>query len=244
MKQVNEVTAELEGMGSILAGMSRAMPYAVPAGYFEALAAGHARSWFDSAHHDTLNSASRKTGRGDHDIVTNTQLGNKAMPYAVPQGYFEGLAANVLTAAAEADVVFTSTKAMPYMAPAGYFEALPGMVLETVRASFDYAHDEKKSKARVIPLKPAFVPVRWAVAAMLLVCITIGGYITFFSGNGQTGTENVLASVSKEELQDYLQHSYVLDVNRIENTNDMNQLEVDSRDIEQYLNETGWDVVD
>ena len=54
----------------------------------------------------------------------------------------------------------------------------------------------------------------------------------------------MLASVPNEEIQDYLQHTYILDVNRIINNNDINKIQVDNTDIVQYLNETGWDVVD
>ncbi len=233
MKRVNEVTEELESMGSILAGMSHTMPFSLPAGYFEQNSVDLAGRIF----------VGQPVAAGDlRDTISTLELHSRAMPHAVPEGYFQQLASSAL-AAAIADPVFTAPKTLPYGVPAGYFDSLPQQVLNTVRQPLQSGVASKPITTKRIPLPPAFTQVRWAVAAVLLVCITLGGYISFFSG-GQTGTESELASVTKEELQDYLQHSYVMDVNRIVYTNDINQLEVDTKDIEQYLNETGWDIVD
>lgn len=236
MNRANEVTEELESMGSILAVLSRAMPYSVPAGYFD--------QWFNFAHPD-INLVPQ-----DFSSITNDPRinhpgvkGDKLMPYIVPDGYFAGFAGNVIAAAkvGSADRLDNLNRQMPNSVPAGYFDSLPGKILQAAK----YASPVKK-KATTIPLgRNSFRQVRWAAAAVLLVCIGLGGYVSFFSGNGrQNGTETMLASVPTEEIQDYLQHAYILDVNRIVNNNDINKIQVDNTDIIQYLNETGWDVVD
>ena len=236
MNRATEVTEELESMGSILAVLSRAMPYSVPAGYFD--------QWFNFAHPDV------NLIPGDFSATTNDigfaqpgVAGDKVMPYNVPDGYFEGFASNII-AAAKAGSIYQPdnlNRQMPNSVPAGYFDSLPGKMLQAAK----YASSVKK-KTTIIPLgRDSFRQVRWAAAAVLLVCIGLGGYVSFFSGNGhQNGTETMLASVPNEEIQDYLQHTYILDVNRIVNNNDINKIQVDNSDIVQYLNETGWDVVD
>ncbi len=217
MNSANEITEELKDMGSMLAGLSRAMPYSVPVGYFDEC--------------DERAALARKT-----------PVWNKTMPHTVPSGYFEGLAGNVMAAVhseQSAEPELSYSKAMPYHVPAGYFEALP---IQMRHAALRAA--PMKKTATIIPLRNTFKQVRWAAAAVLLVCIGFGGYISFFSGGPQSGTEVMLASVPNEEIHDYLQHSYLLYVDQVLNNTDINKIQVDSKDIIQYLNETGWDVVD
>ncbi len=234
MNRVNEVTEELERIGSILAVLSRAMPYSVPTGYFDQPL---------TFNHPDINFAPQ-----DFSFITNDPVFNhpgiseqKGMPYGVPAGYFEGLAGNIIAAvkADPAGQLDNLSRKMPNSIPAGYFEALPARVLQAAKTA-----SPVRKKTTVIPLgRDAFRQVRWAAAAILLVCIGLGSYVSFFSG-GQSGTESMLATVPNEEIQDYLQHSYILDVNRIVNNNEVNKIQVDNTDIIQYLNETGWDVVD
>ena len=236
MNRANEVTEELESMGSILAVLSRAMPYAVPAGYFD--------QWFNFGHPD-INLVPRDFSSITDDVCfTHPAItGDKVVPYNVPDGYFEGFADNVMAAAKAAGVFHLDdlNRQMPNSVPAGYFDSLPAQMLQSAKNA-----GPAKKKATTIPLgRGSFRQVRWAAAAVLLVCIGLGGYVSFFSGGGrQNGTERMLASVPNEEIQDYLQHTYILDVNRIINNNDINKIQVDNTDIVQYLNETGWDVVD
>jgi hypothetical protein len=232
MNRANEVTEELEGMGSILAVLSRAMPYSVPAGYFE--------EYLEFADNDLLKFLKQDAidPKFNHPGLT----GAKSMPYTLPDGYFEELANNVV-AAAKADnneLLGNLSKSMPNSLPAGYFDALPARMLQAAKIA-----SPVKRRATTIPLGGnTFRQLRWAAAAILVVCIGLGSYVSFFSGSGQSGTESMLASVPKEEIQDYLQHSYILDVNRIINNDEINKIQVDNSDIVQYLNETGWDVVD
>jgi hypothetical protein len=75
--------------------------------------------------------------------------------YSVPNGYFEGLAEQVLNriramevsnAAEElgylSPILSNMPKQLPYTVPAGYFEGLEEKLMQTVRDSSDYLHKE------------------------------------------------------------------------------------------------------
>ena len=218
MKTVNEITEELNNMGSSLAGISRAMPYSVPAGYFNDL-----------------------PGRTHRMAVQNEEalpVWGKAPSFSTPEGYFEGLTANIMnTIKAEHSPAFT-TREMPYSVPAGYFETFPARALQAAKKATPV-----KKHATQIPLgRNSIRQIRWAAAAVLLICIGFGGYETFTIQPDTT--EKMLSSVPNNDIQDYLHSTYTLDVPRIINNDDINTLGVDNKDIIQYLNETGWDMTE
>jgi hypothetical protein len=101
-----------------------------------------------------------------------------------------------------------------------------------------------EKKGRVIPFKfkrrTNRSPIRWAAAAVMLICIGLGSYETIFNGR-QPSHEQMLSSISYNDIHDYLQHTYRMDVDRVVSNNDISKLNVDSKDIVEYLNETGWD---
>jgi hypothetical protein len=54
---------------------------------------------------------------------------SSAMPYTLPQGYFEALTANVLM-----KIQLTESKSTTYLNPAGYFDTLPNMIMAKIKA--------------------------------------------------------------------------------------------------------------
>ncbi len=213
MKQVNDITEELNSMGSRLAGMSRAMPYTLPDGYFEQFA-DHTTSLVK-----------------DITAADNAPVWGKTMPFEVPQGYFETAAADMALMAMGDGLAATLPKAMPLTAPIGYFDALPAKMLHAAKAT-ELPKQQKLS----------FRNIRWAAAAMVILSIGIGAYQ--FSNEQQNAPDNILASVSNNDIHDYLQQSYRLDVDRIMSNTDINRMQVDNKAIEHYLNETGWDITE
>ena len=213
MKQVNDITEELNSMGSQLAGMSRAMPYTLPGGYFEQFA--------------------NNTTRLINDINTadDALVWGKTMPFEVPQGYFETAATDMALMAMGEGIATALPKAMPLAAPAGYFDALPAKMLHAAKAT-ELPKQQKLS----------FRNIRWAAAAMVILSIGIGAYE--FPNQQQNAPDNILASVSNNDIHDYLQQSYRLDVDRIISNTDINNMQVDNKEIVQYLNETGWDITE
>lgn len=156
------------------------------------------------------------------------------MPYAVPAGYFEQMAGNMAQLARQNENTMPDFgHSMPYEVPAGYFDGLPAKVLLKATG----AEGAEKQAGRHI----VFLPGRkWAAAAALAVIIGSGAFI-MFSGNNGTGAENILAAVPQHEIKEYVQHSYGIDPAKAAGNTRVGNLNVDSKDIVAYLNETGWD---
>jgi hypothetical protein len=213
MKTGNEISEELKSMGSPLAGLSRAMPYSVPEGYFDRFASGLS---------DTISTINE---------TEQVPAWGKTLPYALPNGYFEGLTNEIVTVA-KANHLNSDN---PLKVPDGYFETFPQQVLIAAKATDKESH--------VIQVKRGFIvrSIKWAVAAVLIVAIGFGAYISLFDqGNAD---DRMLASVPDSEIHDYLQNTYSLrmDVDRVVGNSDIGNLQLDSKEIIQYLNETGWD---
>jgi hypothetical protein len=215
MNKENDILAELKNIGSSLAGISRAMPYSVPGDYFEKLPG---------------NTLAVIKHIEEPEIEHNW---GKAMPFHVPAGYFENLTGNLVANAT--GHVSVQAKEMPLQVPVGYFENLPRQVLKKV----------KGTNPKQIPLTGAniFRRIQWAAAAVFILFMGIGAYITFFSDHS-VNTDKILASVPANEIHDYLQHTYRIDVDKVVGNNDINNLQLDNKEIVQYLNETGWDVIE
>jgi hypothetical protein len=222
MKNVNDISEELRSMGSSLADLSRNMPYSVPQGFFDNF-------------EDTLQNTIKELNTPD--IMP---AWSKTQPFSVPVGYFEELTDNIVSAVTAEELASFLPKDAPFKVPAGYFETLPAHMLRMARAA-----DPAVKETKIIPLKRRnFIkPLRWAAAAILLIGIGFGSYETLFKQQ-TTSTDKILASVPSDEIHDYLQHTYRLDIDRIVGNNDINNLQIENKDIIQYLNENGWDIVE
>ena len=213
----NGISEELNSMESFLGVLSRAMPYSVPNGYFENFA-------------EQVDETIKKI-----DEAELAPGWDKAMPYSVPAKYVEELAEHIPATARISGL----TKEIALTAPVGYFDALPAQMLHAAKNA-----GAGKKKAVLIPLsRPGiYRQLRWAAAAVMLLSIGVGAYMTFFTI--PASPERILASVAGNDIQDYIEHTYRLDVKRIVNGNDINNIPVDNCDIIQYLDETGWDIAD
>ena len=220
MKTNHGISEELISMGSILAGYSRKMPYSVPEDFFTGFA---------------YNIQGTIKNLNEPEIVP---AWGKTLPYTLPDGYFEEFTSHIVSLAIAGDSISVLPKDSPLNVPDGYFESLPAKILLAAKAT-DKAI---KKEPKIIPLKRRTVrnPIRWAAAAVMLMCIGLGSYETFYNRQ-LPNHEKMLASVSNSDIQDYLQHTYRLDVDRIVSNNDIGNLQVDPKDIVEYLNETGWD---
>lgn len=221
MNLENEISAELREMGSPLTTLPRTMPFSVPDGYF----AGFPESL----------SETQKQLREPDPIVH----GSKNMSFSVPAGYFENLTGDILNKVEAKAHVNDDIKSMPLSVPVGYFEQLPTQILNTVKAA------DEKTTTKIISLKkqPLYRKVQLAAAAMFVLFIGLGAYITFVNDRG-TNPEMMLASVSANEIDDYLEHTYRIDIDKVAGNTDINSLPLENKEIEQYLNETGWDNVE
>jgi hypothetical protein len=221
MERENDIVRELQELGSKLGLMDRSMPYRVPAGYFEGLA---------DEIQGTINELAIP------DVVP---AWSKTMPQGLPAGYFENLAGNIMATVRAEEAANSWPNEMPMAVPAGYFESLPAKVLAAVKV----AEPVKKTPV-VKPLKKTYVirNVRWAAAAILLICVSVGGYVFF--GGQPTMPEQMLASVPANEIHEYLQGAYRIDMDQVINNDNISNLQLDNKEIIEYLNETGWDAID
>ncbi len=214
MKRENEIQNELNNISATLAAIPRSMPYNVPPRYFEN---------FSSIISDAIQNS---------DAPEVMPSWSKTMPYPVPDQYFNELTNNILAVANLSDFQENN----PYAAPSGYFETLPEKILVAAKAS-----EPAVKETRKIPLKPgiAVLPKRWAAAAIILITIGLGAYQFFFSQG--SSTDKILASVPASEIQEYLNHNYIIDVDHIVGRNDISTLPLENNEIVEYLNESGWD---
>lgn len=128
------ILAELNEISPVVAGISRQLPYQVPAGYF-----------------DTLSEAIHE--RIAKGLLLNGEVGKNNL-YQVPEGYFDSLANNVLNRVRSleassgreellhlAPVLNSLDKTMPYSKPNTYFEELPENVVAGIKA-VDFVNEE------------------------------------------------------------------------------------------------------
>ena len=57
----------------------------------------------------------------------------------------------------------------------------------------------------------------------------------------QKSTPEKYFLVPNNDIQDYLQRIYRMDMNLVVDNNAINNMKLDKKDIIQYLDETGWD---
>ena len=162
---------------------------------------------------------------------------DRQMPYSVPAGYFNNLSDELtgLIATQDFEKRYRQVK-MPLQVPSAYFNNLPEQLLAAVHKEEGSAKEVKAP--RKIKL---FQQTNWAAAAVITLVITLGGFIFFNGSNNYSNPERMLSSISGNDLNDYVQHSYGLDASKVINNNNVSNLNVDNKDIVQYLNETGWE---
>ncbi len=236
MSTRNDIRNELEGWNSPLADMSRAMPYALPQGYFAGLP-------------DYTGESIRAAFAG---AVAAPDWG-RVTPYHVPAGYFEALPQTILQKVSEPAIGFALPKHNPQSVPDGYFDMLPGQLLAAVKASETAAPEPETAQpqpARTIPLgNPVWRSLRWAAAAIVILGVGIGSY-NFLSQTPHTvNPRQALSSVSESTINEYVQQNIdEFDMEMIENTvaANTNTAQLDANlltddEIRLYLEETGWE---
>ncbi len=222
MNKRKDISDELKEMGSVLNEIHPQMPCSVPSGYFE-----------------NLTSSLRNTIQESEGDKAEPQWG-KNLPFTTPLGYFEGLTNEVNLSIEENRLLGNMPKALPFIVPTGYFEQLPEQLQQKVGEP-----ELALTRNREIPL---FVAnkwrkhLKWAVAALLVLAVGAGS-IKYFAGKTEVA-DNMLASVPHNELVEYVQGAYRLDVDKIVSNTTVGEMAFESKDIEQYLNETGWDIVE
>ena len=193
MTQKENISKELNELKSTLATVTLQNVYAVPVGYFEGLAAQVL---------NRIKAMEAKNATEDPIAIGLSYLSpslsniSKQMPYAVPAGYFEEFAENVMQLVRERNDYQTAkeeletlspllsglNKTMPYSVPQGYFESL----------------GEKRNKPAAIVV--SITHRRWfryAAAAVVTGVIVLAGFIYFNSRKPVDPVEQPYAWVKK-----------------------------------------------
>lgn len=179
---------------------------------------------------------------GEQDILNELQQLNsplaaypRTMPYALPEGYFEDVVAQLnRTIAADMQVL---NRDMPFSLPDGYFEKLPGTLLQAAKETPAVAAQPKQSSTM-------WLGIRWAAAAMLVLAIGFGSYraLTPETQSIEQQLNNIpdaeLMAYVQENIDDFETDNIITHVNNTGISNATNAL--NSSDIELYLQETGW----
>lgn len=225
------ILSELQELSPLVAGISRANPYRLPEGYFEALP-------------------------GEILHITQAEqpeLGSRQPVFSVPQGYFDNLAANVLARVKEqeltvqqeleelAPLLNTISKKPVYRVPEGYFESLELTIpLKLGKPSASVFHFSRSTK-RVL---------QYAVAACTAAVLMFGAYmysnqesqvISYREAKTMNLSEE-LSGLREEDINIYLNETPVVGyaVNTGGEDIDVEQiLEVTTdQEITEYLEET------
>jgi hypothetical protein len=194
---------ELADLGSDLKDHNPQNIYAVPAGYFEGLAA------------QILNriKALETTDAKEELTCLSPLLSNisKEMPYAVPAGFFQNLSDDVLKKISGHEDYQTSKEEIgnlspllsslknknPYSVPAGYFETLETKV------------EKKETKVISITRRRWY---RLAVAAVVIGILVISGLlfinrnnkVTIAKNPGKWIEKNVVDKVNKDKIDEFV----------------------------------------
>jgi hypothetical protein len=234
MENKNTILSELKEISPAVAEIGFAVPYRVPAGYFEELPG---------------QILARLKGEDEGSLVLQT----KDNPYQVPQGYFENFAANLLQRikATEAETAKDELEALspllsglnkktPFSTPAGYFEELTDNAIAGAKA-IDFVNGElenlsplmsslkgkqvyeappgyfenlpeqmlqraKKQPAKTVSMNFTRKVVRYAAAAVVAGLIITAGW--FYLGNNSTINDTFpsIENISDADLESFVEN--------------------------------------
>lgn len=158
---------------------------------------------------------------------------SRAMPYEMPQGYFQQLPEKVYAEATRPGNGQELTgRAMPYDVPEDYFDKLPDNILAAAKA--ETAPPKRTSRS-------IWLNLRWAAAAVLILGLGIGTFKTM--SPGRPGIEEQLNAIPDEAIFAYVNdHIDEFDADMIESHLDAESYadpsDVNDEVIEYYINTT------
>lgn len=241
METRSTILSELKDISPAVANISAGLPYEVPQGYFEGLAAA------------ILARIQAGSLSATDELETISPLLNgisRQHPFQVPAGYFAELSENIIGGARAIDFVNGNQEGIApvldglqhkatYQAPVGYFGSLP----ETILANIN-----KQQPAKVVSMSRRIV--RYAAAAVITGAIAISGWL-YFNNSGATGTGTETAqiiekigsdkTISDEEISSYLETATipVMAVNTVQVADE----EMDSADLKDMLTDVSEDEI-
>lgn len=222
MERRDNILEELRQVSVVVAGISRNLPYHVPAGYFEGFAEKlQARIMAEKS--ATEEAGTEKIGSAG-DALLSRQIDDpleelaalsplisrldKKTPFSTPGTYFGELTGNVLEGVQAIEFVNDELENLSplmedlkyknvYQAPEGYFDALAGILLTKVK--------EAPVHARVISIGRKRSWLKYSAAAAVVGLIVIAGWLGFHhSAKYNDDIKNLASKVSDQEILNYL----------------------------------------
>jgi hypothetical protein len=236
------ILEELKGISPVLAGLPAITPFVVPEGYFEAFA-GHIMQRIKAQEVDPMTELASLS-----PLLSGM---SKQVPYNVPENYFKELSDQALIGAKAIEFVneelenlspvLTSLKAVNvYDMPDGYFDALPQIILNKAK---------HHSSATVITMRPFRKIARYAVAAIFVGLMAIGGWFIQKPGEPPMTVAKIESGIQKasdEEMLNFIQNDEgsiadpILNADEEMDSTDMKAMlaDVSDKELEQFINES------
>ena len=205
MESRNNILKELQELSPILASSYPApMPYKIPDGYFEQLAAGI---------QFVVNNTSPTADEELNQLSPLLKGISKTPPFHLPEGYFAELSENTVAetkavAFVQGELDDYSTLLHPlknaplYEVPAGYFEQLPASILYKVR--------EEGAGAQVVKMNFLKRIRKYAAAAAVALVLVSGGWWFLGSDSDSPAVSSTgIEKVSDDELVHFLEEQAI-----------------------------------
>lgn len=192
--QLEEAATELAAISPLLATLPKAMPFSLPAGYFEQFPAQLLEQMQEA-----------------ENVSPFAEL-TKTLPFSMPEGYFEQLSAQVMQKVRNEEVadeladisplLASLPKAMPFSVPTGYFDQLHAQIATVAQAP-----------AKVVNMRPRRMQFyKWAAAACMMALVGTSSLYYMRTTTHQANktvinlAEASLSDVSDQEILEYLQN--------------------------------------
>ena len=236
------ILEELKGISPVLAGLPAITPFVVPEGYFEAFA-GHIMQRIKSQEVDPMTELASLS-----PLLSGM---SKQVPYDVPKDYFTELSDQALVGAKAIEFVneelenlspvLTSLKAVNvYESPDGYFDALPQTILNKAK---------RQQSARVITMRPFRKIARYAVAAIFVGLMSVGGWLMQKPAEPPMTIARIESGIQKasdEEILNFIQNNEgsiaepMLNADEEMDSTDFKAMlaDVSDNELEQFINES------
>lgn len=211
MKRAEHIQTELNELGAvILNNLAPDMPYAVPNGYFSALA----DEVCDLVH--------------IHEMTDPSVSWDKKTPFEAPgPAYFEGFAANILAKVQDAP---EWSRENPYTAPQGYFDSLPGII--TAKAKAQTNTPKRVPLFRTARLAASMAFIILAGLGMMKMNSTSSNRFSLNHVSQSEIDQYVTANLDDFDTD--------LIINGLASAKTDKKIELSDAEIKAYLNETGW----
>lgn len=216
-----DILNELESISPVVANISFVNPYQVPQGYFDAFA--------DNV---MLRLKADDVSAKEELESLSPLLGSlsKKLPFEAPEGYFSELSEHAVAGVKAIEFVnvelenlsptmISLKSANVFEVPSGYFESLADNVLKNIR--------ERKS-AKVVSMGRKVM--RYAVAAMLIGLIALGGWLYFSPSQPTTiaSIETKVKQVSEDEMVKFLESDALVAADTNPNTEQIDETDMKS----------------